>query len=162
MHLAVNIQPVKASGTIYIRADGSVEGTDKISTVDNITYTFTDNIYDSIVVERDNIVADGAGYTLQGTGSGYGINLSGRSNVTLRNMEINAFNIGVYLNSSSDYNTISGNYITNNMYGVFLFYSSDNTVSGNNITNNNEYGVYLSDSTSNIIYACMPADENTI
>jgi len=75
--LAFNIQPVKASGTIYIRADGSVdpEGT-PISSIDNITYTLTDNIVgdvpewsSAIVVERDNIVVDGAGYTLQGTGS---------------------------------------------------------------------------------------------
>ena len=63
-----NIQPAKASGTIYIRADGSVEGTTDISTVDNVTYTFTDNIINqSIVVERDNILVDGAGYTVEGT-----------------------------------------------------------------------------------------------
>jgi len=35
-----NIGVVKASGTIYIRADGSVEGTDKIQQDGNL-YTFT-------------------------------------------------------------------------------------------------------------------------
>jgi len=40
--LALNIQPVKASGTIYIRADGSIDPpTAPISTDDNVTYTFT-------------------------------------------------------------------------------------------------------------------------
>lgn len=44
--LAFNIQPVEASGTIYIRPDGSIEpSTAPISTVDNITYIFTDDIY---------------------------------------------------------------------------------------------------------------------
>ena len=66
---APNVQPVKASGAIYIRADGSVDPpTAPISSVDNVTYTFTDNIYDEIVVERDNTVVDGSGYTLQGHG----------------------------------------------------------------------------------------------
>ena len=58
--LAFNIQPVKASGTIYVRADGSIDPPDApILTVDNITYTFAGNINDSIVVERDNIVLMG-------------------------------------------------------------------------------------------------------
>lgn len=57
--LAFNSYVVKASGTIYIRADGSVEGTTDISTVDNVTYIFTNDIYDSIVVERSNIIVDG-------------------------------------------------------------------------------------------------------
>ena len=42
---------VKASETIYVRADGNVEGTDKIYRNGNV-YTFTDNINGSIVVER--------------------------------------------------------------------------------------------------------------
>jgi hypothetical protein len=57
------VQP-QSAGTIYIRADGSVEGTDKIQR-DGDVYTFTDNIFGSIIVERDNVVVDGAGYSLQ-------------------------------------------------------------------------------------------------
>ena len=164
--LAFNIQPVEASGTIYIRADGSVDpDTAPISTVDNITYTFTDNIYDEIVVERDNIVVDGVGYTLQGTGSGIGINLTARSNVTIENMEITAFTYGIFLLFSSN-NTVSGNNITkNDEYGIGLFdysryniisennitdnwcgiwlCSNYNVISGNNITGNNDHGVHL-------------------
>ncbi|MFW9832351.1 MAG: right-handed parallel beta-helix repeat-containing protein, partial [Candidatus Thorarchaeota archaeon] len=132
--LPFNVQPVIASGTIYIRADGSIEGTTQIFTADNITYTFTGNIYDSIVVERDNITLDGQRYLLQGSGSGWGITLSGRSNVTLRDIEINMFNDGIRLTNSSD-NTISGNTITYTMdFGVLITSSSNNnTVSGNTI-----------------------------
>ncbi|MDH5770033.1 MAG: right-handed parallel beta-helix repeat-containing protein [Candidatus Bathyarchaeota archaeon] len=134
--------------TIYIRADGSIEpDTAPISTVDNITYTFTDNIAGNvpayskaIVVEKDNIVVDGAGYILQGTGSGKaGIILSGRSNVTIKNMEIRGFLVGVWLNTSLS-NTISRNNITNNDYGIFSYQSLNNSLSGNKIADNS-YGI---------------------
>jgi len=60
--LGFDIQPVKASATIYIRADGSVyPSTANITTSGNITYTFTDNNYDSIVIQRSKIVVNGAG-----------------------------------------------------------------------------------------------------
>ncbi|UCG36704.1 MAG: right-handed parallel beta-helix repeat-containing protein, partial [Candidatus Bathyarchaeota archaeon] len=72
----------------------------------------------------------------------------GRSNITLRNIEINRFSIGIYIHSSSD-NTVSGNNITNSDTGVYLYSSSNNTVSGNNITNNDWYGVYLHNSCNN-------------
>jgi len=150
--LALNNQSTEASGTIYIRADGSIDPlTANITTFDNITYTFTGNINESIVIERDNIVVDGAGYTVQGTRSGRGIDLAGRSNVTIKNMEIKTFRYGVYLYQSS-YNTVSGNNITNNdWYGIYLHSSSSyNSISGNNVTNNS-YGTYLYGSSNNSI-----------
>ena len=152
--LAFNIQPVKASGTIYIRADGSVDpSTAPVSSVDNVTYTFTSNIYDSIVVQRDNIVINGAGYTAQGTGSGKGIDLMWRSNVTVENMTITTFyDGGIGLDYSSSGNNICGNNITNNhQYGIALGgYSSHNVISGNNITGST-YGIELYEDSDNII-----------
>jgi parallel beta-helix repeat protein len=154
----LNVPVVKASGTIYIRADGSIDlPTAPISTLDNITYTFTANIYDSIVVERDNIIIDGNGYTLQGSGTLHskGINLTGRSNVTIKNMEIKTFDDGIEL-WSSNYNSICGNNITNNYgHGIYLEYSSDNSISGNKITNNgHEFwgsGIVLVHSSNNSV-----------
>ena len=142
--LAFNVQPVKASGTIYIRPNGSIDPpTANITSVDNVTYTFTVNINDSIVVERSNIIIDGARYTVQGNGSGYGFSLYCVNNVTIKNTNIIGFSWGVCLAFSFN-NTISGNNITNNTkHGVlFDWYSSYNTISGNNITNN-DWGVLL-------------------
>ena len=141
--LAFNIQPVKGwVGTVYIRADGSIDPPDAPITIyDNITYTLIDNITssaDGIVVERDNIVIDGDGYTLQGTESGYGfgVYLTGRNNVTIRNIRINAFIHGIYLHESKN-NTISGNnLIKNEAAGITLMSSSNNTVLYNEITDN--------------------------
>ncbi len=148
--LTSNVQPVEASGTIYIRSDGSVEpDTAPISTVNNVTYTFTDNINESIVVEGNNIVVDGAGYTLQGKGSGEGITLWERRNVTIRTIKIRGFGYGIYLEGSSQ-NSILGNTVTtNNAYGIYLSYSSDNVVSENNITANEIDGVFLGYHSSN-------------
>jgi len=147
---AFNIQSVKASGAIYIRPDGSVWGTDKIQR-DGDYYTFTGRIYDSIVIERDNIVVDGAGYTLQGTGAdAEGILLSGRSNVTVRYVKITEFDTGISLIGSSN-NTISGNNIANNGDGIHLYSSSSNNISANEITANLWHGVITSEGVSNVI-----------
>lgn len=64
------VSVVRASEMIYIKSDGSiVPSTAPIYTADNITYTVTDNIYDSsITIERNGIVVDGGEYTIQGIG----------------------------------------------------------------------------------------------
>lgn len=149
--LAFNIQSVEASGTIYIRADGSVDPPDAPIKRDGDLYIFTDNIYDKIVVERSNIVVDGSGFMLQGSGGGNGFFLSGVSNVTIKRINIKGFNYGVRLNKAS-YSTVSMNNITNNLeYGIRLDYSLNNTISLNNIATNIWYGIHLSRSSNNTI-----------
>jgi len=148
---AINIKPAKAewTGTVYIRADGSIDPPDApISTVDNITYIFTDDIYGSIVVERCNIVIDGRGYTLQGAGTGHGFYLYKINNVTIKRTNIKGFSHGIWLRYSPK-NVISGNNIKNNQYGIYLS-SYENVISGNNIENN-RYGIWLRYSRDNSI-----------
>ena len=147
--LAFNIQPVRASGTIYIRSDGSVEGTNKIQR-DGDIYTFSDRILGEIVVQRSNIIIDGNGYMLLGPQIGTGINLNERSNVTVKNVNIIQFHYGIYLENSSN-NNIVGNSITNNWYGIYLGDSSNNNIVGNGITNNLYAGIYFSKSSNNSV-----------
>ena len=151
-----NILTVRASETIYIRADGTVEGTDKIQRDGNV-YTLTDNIYEKIVVEKDNIVVDGAGYTLEGDGSIEAIWLENRCNVTIKNMQITHFGGGIkIMGTRSQNNTIIGNNITDNgheTYGngiALTFGASQTTISGNNITGN-WVGVFVYLGGGNII-----------
>jgi parallel beta-helix repeat protein len=129
---------VKAESTIYIRSDGSVEGTDKIQRDGNL-YTFLGNIsidgsgIDGIIVEKDNIVIDGAGYTLQITGtmeSSRGLRLTDRANVTIKNLQILDFNYGIQLQRSSN-NTILGNYIY--PIGILLRGAHNNIIMENNL-----------------------------
>jgi len=158
-----DFQRVEASGTIYIRADGSIDGPANITTVDYVTYYFNESNYDEIVVERSNIIIDGNGYTLQRSGWewGSGLSLHSVSNVTIRNTNIHGFGDGIYLNSASN-NVISRNNIANNSDGIILEYSSNNSITENNITANNGYsgpapspnfgyGINLYDSSNNFL-----------
>jgi len=160
--LAFNIQPVKSdwtwTETVYIKADGSIEpDIAPISSDDNITYTLTDNILgnvpdsqSAIVVERDNIIVDGAGYTVQGTGGSYskGISLSGRGNVTIKNTHATKFYYGVHCYGSTD-SKIENITATGNNYGIGLSWESNqNILLGNNATNNS-IGIYIGNSNNN-------------
>jgi parallel beta-helix repeat protein len=163
--ITLKVERVRASGTIYIRADGSVDPSSApISTIDNITYTLTSDIYDSIRMERDNIILDGVGYKIQGTGSEKGIDLSGRTNVTINGTSIKSFYFGIYLDQFSSgniisknkikncqigievyghYNIISENDIANNYQGIELRGASNTAILGNNITTNTGNGISL-------------------
>jgi hypothetical protein len=136
--LASRIQAVKASETVHIRPDGGIyPSTANITTIDAVFYVFTDNNVGSLAVYRDNIVIDGAGYTLQGAGApgSIGIDLTGRTNVTVRNTRISSFTCGILLNFWATNNHISGNNITANVdQGIYITaWSEYNRVSGNMI-----------------------------
>jgi parallel beta-helix repeat protein len=135
---ALNVQLVSANETIHIHANGSIDPpTAPITTTDNTTYTFTDNIYDEIIVERNNIIIDGANHTLQGTmaSESKGIDLTQTTNVTIKNTTIKTFDYAIHLSHSSN-NTLSANNITNNNNGISLQNSSNNHIYHNNLINN--------------------------
>jgi parallel beta-helix repeat protein len=151
--LSFSIKPVKgATATVYIRADGSIDPvTAPISSVDKVTYTFVGDLLEwRIIIERDNIVLDGCHHTLQGTGDGSGISLSGRSNIVIKSVNIKNFYFGISLSGSSNI-SISGNNITaNNGYGIWLYHSNHNIIDGNNIANNG-WGIVLNQGEGNVI-----------
>ena len=125
---------------IYIRADGSIgPPTAPISTMDNVTYTVIGNITDSIVVERDNIVVDGAGHNMTGSRNGNGITLTDRTNVTVRNMVIQNFHYGIWLSNSTS-NVVSGNVVLACDYSIQVSESLNNTISQNHIASIEEQG----------------------
>lgn len=150
--VSFNTQNVEASGTIYIRAGGSVDPpTAPISTVDYVTYNLTGNVSESIVIERDSIVFDGGGYTVQGTGASYsiGIDLTNRTNVKVKNAHVDNFWIGVDLYSSPN-NLVTNNRVTANAIPIFLVYSDNNTISYNTLTNNTS-GIGVDQSSNNTL-----------
>jgi len=158
---------VKASGrtTVMINPDGSVSGWDasKIQR-DGDVYTLTGNIGGTIVVLRDNIVIDGAGFSVRGLY--HGIDLSDRTNVIVRNVQIKTeldeygYAFGVVLSSFSN-NTITENNIIApfNPSGevryvrcIFVYFSSNNIISGNTLTStDNDYGLSLEGSSNNTV-----------
>jgi parallel beta-helix repeat protein len=132
--------------SVYIRSDGSVTPTTlPIQKVGDI-YTFTGNIYNlTLVIQRSNIIIDGAGHTLQGNASGQGIHAEA-TNVTVRNLEINKFASAVIIFKASN-NTITRNRITNNGIGIDLNEAKYNIVEGNTISSNNDLGILIYDNS---------------
>jgi parallel beta-helix repeat protein len=127
---------------IYIRADGSVEGTDSIHR-DRDVYTFTSDIqgFEAIVVERDSIVVDGAGYAVRGDEEWKygGFRLDGRTNVTIKNVHIIDSMQSIYLNNSSN-NIIANNTLTSKILTPYPSrairlenFSNHNKIYGNTI-----------------------------
>jgi len=166
-----HLQPITANSTIYILADGQINPPNISIQRKGDLYTFTGNVSDGIVVEKNSITLDGNGYTLEGSGDGIGISLSGRENVTIKNMQIQNFTYGIsfgglnefsinnniidnnitknkydglYLDYYSNYNTITSNIIAENNNGIYLYCSSNNNISKNNIFANNYEAVSLS------------------
>jgi parallel beta-helix repeat protein len=153
--VAQSVHVVQASGTVHVRPDGSIDPPGApISSADNVTYVLTDNVFnESIIIERDDIIFDGAGHAVQGTrvSSSKGISLYGRSNVTISRVQVNNFTYGIWLSLS--YNiTVSGNNLTANANdGITLReYSSNNTIVANNIAANRD-GIYFWNSSNNTV-----------
>lgn len=160
--LAPQIGLASEDGTIYIRADGSVDGTDKIQQ-DGDVYTFMGNIAGSIVVEKNDVVIDGAGYKLQPNGGITGVDIRERTNVTIQNLTVEGFSgrcgillidvvncriiqntivsnlNGIEMTGTSSGNRISENLVQNNSVGMDM-YSTDpgsgNVISENTVTDN--------------------------
>ncbi|MGD8506851.1 MAG: NosD domain-containing protein [Candidatus Bathyarchaeota archaeon] len=148
--LPIHINPVEASGAVYIRSDGSIDPATAPIQREGDVYIFTDNIYDSLIVERNNIVVDGSGCTVQGTGSQTGIDLGYRSNVTLKNIEVTNFDYGVKLHHSNNNILVNNSACSNNFGGVFLTLSNDNIITGNSASNN-RVGILLERSGNNVL-----------
>jgi parallel beta-helix repeat protein len=140
---------------IYIKADGSIDPATAPISRNGDVYTLTMNIAstegDVIVIQRDNMILDGAGYTVQGLGRyGSGIRLLERSNVTIQNIVVTGCLYGIYLGHSS-YNMIFGNILQGNTHGMYLLESSNNMIVGNNETANS-YGMgFIFYSNNNIV-----------
>jgi parallel beta-helix repeat protein len=140
--LAFNIQPVEASGTIYIRSDGSIDPpTVPIQCVADV-YTFTDDIYNkSIEVRISNITLDGNGHLLCGptTGKhiGFGIHLRWRKNVTITDIVIsNSHAYSIFLDESSNCRIVNNSILSIDcMWGIRLVDSHHNLLTNNTVMN---------------------------
>jgi parallel beta-helix repeat protein len=149
--VAANFLPPPPSlPSIYIRSDGTVDPPAAIQRIGEV-YTFTGNIADhTLEIQRDNIVVDGSGYTLQGNTSGNGIKLTNRTGVTIKNLELKQFRTCFNIHSSSNI-IITGNTITNNENAIAFHSSMNNRIEGNKITGNHVAILLYSASNHNSI-----------
>ncbi|MEM2644054.1 MAG: NosD domain-containing protein [Candidatus Bathyarchaeia archaeon] len=146
-------------GTVYIRADGTVEPVGApINTTDKVVYRLWDNINVSslmasgIVIERDNIILDGNGFTVYGLKYQLtiGVDLRQRNNVTIKNLNIKGHAFGINLYQSANIKVQACN-ITDNNWGIDLKYSNNSIILGNNLVDNDLAIRYGSSSTHNTL-----------
>ncbi|MCW4034203.1 MAG: right-handed parallel beta-helix repeat-containing protein [Candidatus Bathyarchaeota archaeon] len=155
--LAFNIQYVNAQegSTVYILGDGTLNPPTAPLLREDDLYTLTEDFVGNIIVWTDNIVIDGNGFTLQGSGLGTGIDLTEATNITIQNMVIKGFSNAIYIRKSS-FITVRNNTLTENgglntpiINEAPTATSSNNTFSQNIITDNNGIGIVLSGNYGN-------------
>jgi parallel beta-helix repeat protein len=141
------LPPPPSLPSMYIRSDGTVDPPAAIQRTGEV-YTFTGNIVNrTLEIQRDNIVVDGAGYSLQGNTSGTGIKLTNRTGVTIKNLELKQFNTCINVHSSSNI-VIIENTVTDSGTAVAFHSSVNSRIEGNEIAGNN-VAILLYDASSN-------------
>ena len=149
---------------IYIKQDGSIEpSTANITSADKLTYSFMSDISQRIVIQKDNTIINGNGYTLLGqSGLSYGIAVFQRNNIAVTNLTITQFDVaGIGIDKSTNI-FILGNIISNNLNnGMRLYGSSNNTIVGNTIIGNQYMsGIQLMDGSNNNTIAANNIQSN--
>lgn len=139
-----NVHAAQVYGTIYIRANGSIDPLNApISSLDNVLYRFDDNVVGEIVLERNNIILDGMGYSLKRNSQveyASGILLRYVNNTKIRNLTITGFNMGIQMHNTDwccNNHTISNCTLVDNIHALYLEETRDCNIFYNNITNNN-------------------------
>jgi len=133
------------SNLIYIRSNGEIDPTETpIQRSDN-TYTLQENFLNhTLIIECNNVIINGANYTLSSDLSHHGININQRKNITIKNLNIERFRVGVMISDSSNINIIDNNFSAN-YYSIRMDYSSFNVIRGNNIRYQEGIWLYHSD-----------------
>ncbi len=101
-------------------------------------------------VQANNIVIDGAGYTITGNTSGSGVSVTNYNNITIKNFAgINNFTNGVY-GSGMTNSTIYNNTLVSNRKGIVLSGANFTNVISNIVTTSNPtaFGISLESTTN--------------
>ncbi|MCW3982919.1 MAG: hypothetical protein NWE96_02870 [Candidatus Bathyarchaeota archaeon] len=149
---------------IIIRPDGSFTPADAPIARNGEVYTFTDNIYGTVKIQKSNIILDGAGYTLSGPYNGsqvnvwvvgngpnqspdlvaeyiIGVDLGGKTveGITIQNLNVKNFSIGMYMWTKN--NTVTHCAVSESILGIML--SGSNTTVTNNYLAYNKQGLFF-------------------
>lgn len=142
--------------TKFIKDDLTGGDCSSIGTWDLSTKTCVLNLdlYETIQIDSDNVTLDGNNHLVEGTYTGSGIYINGKSGVTIKNIRINNFYYSLFLvsvtNSVIDHNTLVKLGIKNGS-GVYLVGSNNNVISNNLVSSNGNDGIVLGNSSFNQI-----------
>ncbi|MCL5877066.1 MAG: hypothetical protein M1540_04560 [Candidatus Bathyarchaeota archaeon] len=149
---------------IIIRPDGSITPSDAPIKRNGDIYTFTDNVYGTVKIQKSNIVLNGAGYTLSGPYNGsqinvwvvgegpnqspelvaeyiIGVDIGAKTveGVIVEDLNVRNFSIGMYMWTKN--NTVTACGVSESILGIML--SGSNTTVTNNCLVHNKQGVFF-------------------
>jgi parallel beta-helix repeat protein len=152
------------SQQVTITPDGLVIGTNAITRNEN-TYTLTENLKASIIIQKDNIVLDGAMFQILGSdqiikegvvnqfseiNNETAIFIKDMMNVTIKNFDIIGYKIGVGIYESTSI-TVSGCRFNQDENPIYLDSASNNWITNNEATTISFCAIKLQSSNYNII-----------
>jgi len=147
--------PAHAAAAFTITNDSTGGDCASFGTWDFVNHSCTMNVdvstgSDGIVIAADGIMLDGAHHTLTGSGAGNGIYFSSRTGVTVKDLIVKNYEMGI-VGSSSDEAFITGNSVSGiTIQGIYLSNSTNCDISGNT-SESNYGGISLWQSNSNVI-----------
>ena len=110
--------------------------------------------YPCVNITTSNVIFDGNGHTLEGSGFGRGISVYNSStmlsNVTIKNIKIEDWDEGIYFSNVRDSTVENTETYSNDYSGIYLG-TSNNIILSNNTADYNRYGIELHDSWYNTI-----------
>jgi len=143
-------------GGAAVGAVSAQESSDRVVTVQNVktvtgcdvigssgTYELQGNIGPSspcIEIRADNVTFNGNGYSVEGSGSGLGIYVNGRTNVTVKNVGTRDWDRGIWLDRASQTKVLNST-VETNTDGVHLTRSTNNSIERNKISDNENAGL---------------------
>jgi parallel beta-helix repeat protein len=164
LNLSINFKPIKGyQGSITIEADGSINPKDApIETSDKVTYKLTDHIFtDSFAINilRSNIILDGSGFIIKGSGNYSGILVNGK-NVLIKNINIRGFFTGITVRGDNCI-IIKNKIEENNGHGIEVKKGSNCIITENILVGNKEFGIYAGGVSSITIFKNNIENSNT-
>src|SRR5208337_1055299 len=96
--------------------------------------------------QRDNIVLDGQGFTIQNASGNAGVYMYQRNNVTIQNLNINECKAGVVADSCTNIRVVSNN-ITDCGNGILFAYCQFCEIADNNLLGNG-VGIFVTGTDS--------------
>jgi parallel beta-helix repeat protein len=148
---------------VGLLATGSAAGQTVSSCADDINtagqYELNQSISDGtastcIEINADDVVLEGQGNSINGVdqdSGSFGIEVSGQTNVTIRNLTVTNWDDGILVLNSDD-NTVTNNTVTGNGNdGIEVRNSDNNTVANNTVTASDDDGIQLGNSDDNTV-----------
>jgi parallel beta-helix repeat protein len=129
---------------VYIRDDGSIDPSSTPILRTGNLYTLTENMLNSTIeVQRDNIIIDGAGFTLEGHSPYEGLTITESSNVTVMNLEIKQSRTGIVVSNSSHCVIIDSRFVASDI-GLVVTNAQNNSILRNHFETSNAIELFHS------------------